>query len=368
MNRQQTPAFLPGAARNSRAARLLLLGAATLALLLTFGLKRGFSASAPGASAGLPQARVLIVQDPLATDAFRTDAPRVHAMVDRAITNFTGKATVAAAWLSLVRTQDVVGLKVYSVPGPNSGTRPAVVEAVITGLLAAGLPPKHVIVWDKSSVDLRLAGFYDLAERYGIVVTSCLQAGYDTNSFYDRPLLGNLVWGDVEFGLKGEGLGRKSFYSKLVTQRLTKIINITPLLNHNLAGVSGNLFSLAIGSVDNSARFESDATRLATAVPEIYASTNLSDRVALNITDALICQYEGGEHGLLHYSASLNQIRMSLDPVALDVLSVQELEQLRKSAGAPSLSTNMDLYSTAALLELGVSDSRRIHVETLSSR
>ena len=83
-------------------------------------------------------------------------------MVNRAITNLTEKASPNEAWLSLVSTQDTVGLKVYSAPGPNSGTRPAVVEAVVEGLLAAGLPPKQIIIWDRQSTDLRLAGFFDL--------------------------------------------------------------------------------------------------------------------------------------------------------------------------------------------------------------
>ena len=89
-------------------------------------------------------------------------------MVDRAITSLTRKPTVPEAWRSLVSTQDVVGIKVFSTPGPNSGTRPAVVAAVIEGLLAAGLPPNHIIVWDRHLTDLRLAGFSALAERYGI--------------------------------------------------------------------------------------------------------------------------------------------------------------------------------------------------------
>ena len=131
-------------------------------------------------------------------------------MVNRAITNLTGKIGVKEAWLSLVSTQDVVGVKVYSVPGPNSGTRPAVAAAVVEGLLAAGLPPKHIILWDKQATDLRLAGYYDLAARYGVRVEGSAQAGYDEKVFYDTALLGNLVWGDFEFGQKGPGIGRKS--------------------------------------------------------------------------------------------------------------------------------------------------------------
>ena len=312
-----------------------------------------------------PPARVVTVYDPEATDAFRPHTRVVRSMVDRAVTTLTGKKTVPDAWRSLVSTQDVVGIKVFSVPGPNSGTRPAVVAAVVEGLLAAGLPPKQIIIWDKQTVDLRLAGFFDLAEQYGIRVEGSAQCGYDDQVFYEAAILGNLVWGDLEFGQKGKGVGRKSFVSKLVSREIKKIINVTPLLNHNLVGVSGNLFSLAMGSVDNVVRFETDADRLATAIPEIYALPSLSDKAVLNIVDALICQYEGEEHGLLHYSTTLNELRFSKDPVALDVLSVQDLNRQRQAAAASLLKPNFELYNNAALLELGVSDPKRIQVENI---
>jgi hypothetical protein len=169
----------------------------------------------------------------------------------------------------------------------------------------------------------------------------------------------------LEFGKKGEGVGRKSFVSKLVSNQMTKIINITPLMNHNEAGVFGNLFSLATGSVDNTARFESDHDRMSTAVPEIYALPSLSDHVVLSITDALICQYEGEERSLLHYSAILNQLRFSRDPLALDVLSLQELDRQRALAKAPVVKFDPELYNNAALLELGVNDPKKIDVVNL---
>jgi hypothetical protein len=314
-----------------------------------------------------PHAEVVIVEDSGATTAFEPHLDVVRTMVNRGMTNLTGKPTLTAAWLSLVSSQDIVGLKILSAPGPNSGTRPAVVAALVEGLLAAGLPADHIIVWDRETVDLRLAGYFDLADRYHIRVVGSAQAGYDEKTFYDKPLIGNLVWGDLEFGKKEPGVGRKSFVSKLVSQEITRIINVSPLLNHNFAGISGNLYGLAMGSVDNIARFESDDGRLARAVPEIYALPSLSDRVVLNVTDALICQYEGGERGLLHYSTTLNQLRFSRDPVALDVLSVEELQRQRRAAKAPVVKPNLELYETASLLELGVSDLRRIDVRTLRS-
>jgi hypothetical protein len=158
-------------------------------------------------------------------------------------------------------------------------------------------------------------------------------------------------------------VGRKSFVSKLVTKEMTKIINVTPLLNRNSVGVSGNLYSLAMGSVDNTLRFENAAGRLAEAVPEIYALPVLGDRVVLNIVDALICQYQGEQQTRLHYAAALNELRLSTDPVALDVLSLQELNRQRERVKMTTTTNSFKLYHNASLLELGVSDLRNIFVE-----
>lgn len=303
-----------------------------------------------------------MVEDSRATEAFRPVAEPVQSMVNRAMTNLTGKSDLSAAWLSLVSKQDIIGIKVFSEPGPNSGTRPAVVAAVIQGLVAAGISTNRIIIWDKHQTDLRLAGYFALAHRLGVRVAGSAEYGYDEKTFYEAPLLGNLVWGDLEFEKKGERVGRKSFVSKLVSQEITKIINITPLMNHNEAGVAGILFSLALGSVDNTVRFENDRARLATAIPEIYALPVLSDHVVLNIVDGLICQYEGEERSLLHYSIPLNQLWFSRDPVALDTLSIKELERQRQLTKSPALKSNWDLYANATLLQLGESDPKKITV------
>ena len=317
--------------------------------------------------AGGAHARVLIVENPNATYLYQPNAVIVQAMVNRGITNFTGKATVTEAWRSLVSTQDIVGIKVYSAPGPINGTRPAVVAAVVHGLLDAGLPPEHVIIWDKDAGDLRAAGFFKLAAQLGVHAEGSVEAGYDPTNFYlpDTPIIGRLVWGDLEFGEKGQEVGKKSFVTKLISRQITRIISIAPLLNQNAASVCGHLYGLTMGSVDNTMRFEGDPGRLAVAVPEIYALPALGDRVALNITDALIGQYAGGTKGLLQYSTVLNQLWFSHDPVALDTLAIQELDRERQLVQAPEFKPNLQLYANAALLQLGVNDLARIQVEKI---
>jgi hypothetical protein len=312
------------------------------------------------------RARVVIVENSRATVAFEPQPKTVQSMVDHGILKLTGKNDLKQAWRTFVSPQDVVGIKVFSGPGANSGTRPAVAGAVIEGLLKAGVPSARIIIWDKRLLDLRLAGFDDLARRYNVGLAGAADSGFDENAYYDNPVTGTLVAGDLDFDRSGKTTGRYSYISKLLTTNLTKIINISPLLNHNVAGVCGNLYSLAVGSVDNTLRFEASPARLATAVPEIYAKPALSDHVVLNITDALIGQYQGEQMSLLHYSVELNQIWFSKDPVALDVLAIQELDRERQDKQIEVGSDNPDLYRNASyFLELGVGDPAKIRIETV---
>ena len=61
----------------------------------------------------------------------------------------------------------------------------------------------------------------------------------------------------------------------------------------------------------------------------------------------------------------LNQLRFSRDPVALDVLSIQELTASARPPMPPAVKPNLKLYSNAALLQLGVDDLKRIQVDTI---
>ena len=178
-----------------------------LLLVLSFGSSRG--AETFSASSSVPRARVLIVQDLAATDAFNPRVDKIRSMVSRAITNLTAKPTVREAWRSLVSTQDVVGIKVVSAPGARSGTRPAVVMAVVEGLLSAGLPPKRIIVWDKQISDLQDAGFPELAKKYGDVDSGSFVNGILAN-IHRRLLSGGFDVsgsGDVVSPATGRGAG-----------------------------------------------------------------------------------------------------------------------------------------------------------------
>ena len=349
----------------SRNARFKWLILTLLAGLLSARAQEDFPLHETNSSA-----RIVVVQGVHLLDAFLPDEERVEAAFNRGLTFFTSETNVSAAWRSLVTTNDTVGIKVFSTPGPVCGTRPAVVAAIVRGLLTAGLPADHIIIWDRHLAELRMAGFTELGSRLGVRVEGAQEAGYDTNAFYlpDSPIVGQLVWGDLEFGKTNQDLvlGKKSYLSKLVSQQMTKIISVAPLMNELFAGVCGHFFSLTLGSVDNTRRFEGNPERLAVALPEIDALPLIGDRVALYVTDALLLQYEGGPQGYLQFSQVRNELWFSHDPVALDVMALKELMLQRRLLSVPPMPANFGIYTNAALLQLGVNDPARIQIDKVS--
>ncbi len=333
--------------------------------LLFVGLTLVYGANSTSQQS-LMTGEIIVVQGKSAVSAYMADRNVVKDMVKTGILKLTNSKDIKEAFLKIASTNEVIGIKVFSNPGPFSGTRPAVVAALISLMIESGYSPKNIIIWDKYLPDLLISGYDKLADEFGVRIAGAVQAGYDESFYYDKPLIGNLIYGDLEFGKKGEGIGRKSYVSKLLTKEIKKIISIAPLLNHPVAGVCGHLFSITIGGVDNTFRFESSPDRLNESVPEIFALPIFADRTVLFITDALICQYEGGPESKLHYSTIPGKLMFSHDPVALDTISLINLNYQRIAGGFKSTKPNYDMFNNASLLELGISDTNKIHTTTIN--
>lgn len=343
--------------------------------------------------AGLPDlSEVVVVKDQKATQAFCPNSQVVAQMMEKGLCEVTHSATLSESILSLVSTNDVVGIKVYALKNGVGGTRIEVVKALVQALKSAGLPQEQIVIWDRSWESLYSGGFMKLGRDLGVPVLSAAEGGFDETVAYSSFFPSSLVAGDVEFGKKNqwrdwqrkgqdllssqsetnlarpENVGRRSFVTKLLTQKITKLILVTPLIHHNSLGAAGNIYSLASGCTDNFLRFENDGYRLAEAASEIYAMEAVGDKVVLCITDALLCQYRGQTSGFFHYSLEINELRFSKDPVALDVGAFLEMMEIRQDA-APDDSAFKEislagktLCENAVLLELGNAVASKIQV------
>ncbi len=165
----------------------------------------GSDASARRANNPPPQAparsEVFAIRDPFAISAYTPDERRVRAMVNQLILSVTDRESVAAGWSTLVKPQDVVGIKIAATGGPSGATHRAVVEAIVDGLRQAGVPAANIIVWDRDAEELQAAGYLDREGRSTLpcVVTGIAPRAYDPKDIYTAPVLGRLIWGDLLF-------------------------------------------------------------------------------------------------------------------------------------------------------------------------
>jgi hypothetical protein len=343
---------------------------------------------------------------------------------------------VAAAWRTFVTPRDVIGIKVNAHSGTLSGTRPAVVAAVIEGLLQSGIPARHIIIWDEHRRNLKRAGYEKLSKKYGVQLAGARDHGFDDWHPFQTPSFQGKLWvGDHLFG-KTKYSG-DSHLSKLVTEKITAIICIHSPIFIPGKGASGHLKELALASVDNTRRFNYshhyysqfrdaivgicdrvafshtlDAKKILTGLEpaqenpralalfplgpgrasfyfEKHSEQAISagqafrlaheravktkepqeiriltkalawnqlvlpdgrtvldhnawqDRMTVHtklrfhITDALLCQYHQGQESRPDYAAAINELWFSPDLLALDVLSHQLVEKLRRSANLP---------------------------------
>ncbi|MSU31382.1 MAG: hypothetical protein EXS25_01740 [Pedosphaera sp.] len=338
-----------------------------------------------------PRAKVFVTSDSRATTSFLTDSAVVRRLVVSGLVAFSGKDSPSKAWRSLVRSNDIVGFKVTSAPGALIGTRIDVVDALISTLIAAGHPQSNIVIWDRDFKDLQSSGFVDLASRLGVQTAASTDLGWDSTQFYESGRSGKLVFGDLEFqsslvlntpkpfeslpawNLQQKvlepsprdqiRLGRRSHVSLLLTRKLTRIITVAPVMNHNAAGINGHLVSLAFGAFDNVFRFDGDPNRTAESVPELCALDDLMPKVIFGVSDALLAQVQGEKTARLHETLAINEIRFSVDLVALDSLALADIEAARSKLlldGEKPFKT--ELYGNAELLNLGVADPRRIDV------
>lgn len=287
----------------------------------------------------------------------------VRRMVDVLVCAATGKNHPAAAWASLVKPTERVGIKVAASGGAVGGTRPAVVEAIAAGLASAGVPPSNIIVWDRNAADLLAAGFNPKSPLYRLRWTDPAK-GYDTKAIVTAPVLGRLIWGDSGFGERGgdnmadvlgsgEQLSSTSHWSKILSLEVDKVVNVPSLQDSFHTGINGALANMALSNLDNWRRFTRAPEHGDPYLAEIYSDGMIRDKVVLTILDALVAQYAGGPFPNPGFLLEYHTIFASKDPVAIDATALRILDENRIPSKLPSLEGMTRWLESAHALGLG---------------
>lgn len=345
---------------------------------------------------------VVQVERPSCVMNFAPNPADVTEMFNTGLKALTGQADSASAWKSLgIVPTDVVGIKIDTAGGVGLSTHRELVAAIVEGLVAAGVPGNKIIIWDKFSDHLRLAGWTPVGPgaRTPAIVSVVPGAGFDPKVFYVNEILGRLIWGDLQFrgtrptaadlmnatrravqaanpsGGDDDGPGpsptappspdqtsNKSFYTTLLTQTCTKIINVPVLSDSPATGLSGCLSTLAMGAVDNTRRFSAEPSWGDPAVPEILDKDFMRQKVVLHVLDAFVAQYAGGPKFNPMFTTSIGALYVSQDPVAVDTLVLKRMERWRKDNQIDPLGRQASHVATAASYGLGEGDVKKMKI------
>ncbi len=360
----------------------------------------------------------------------RYDPEAVHKAFDAGLRELTGEKTLKNAWASLVRPDDVVGIKINCIAAPKVSSSLESINETIAGLRSAGVKDNAIIIWDRMDGDFRRTGLKINRGPDGVRVMGASTAwegvtpwvaGYDRKvfvSFEDgtlrkfrelvargftkegshREIFNSVSWlwtlaqqGDprakkYEAEIRRlymdyedrEGIKRiaeevadkfgdvaiedeeKSFFADIVTKDITKLVNIAVLKHNEDSGVTWAAKNIALGVTTNKVRFHIDYC--AKAIPEILAMPCLKDKTVLHIGEAAKISTVSVAGAQI---ARDNRIFFSRDPVAMDTIGLDILEEKRRAQGLPSVRDIATHVAACARKGLGTDDPARIDLRAL---
>jgi hypothetical protein len=293
---------------------------------------------------------VVKVTDQRSFQQEKFDAKVISEMFTKGITKLTGKG-MEESFKLFFETTDIIGLKVNPVGPPLINTRPELVDAVIAWLAGNGVPKKNIVIWDRFDYMLTDAGFTP-ARFPGVEITGLQTMDEKGNNwrdkdgkhlsinnfdqkvyYYVKGAVGKSVPGypNDEFYLNQHVFnGEYSYFGKLITQKLTKIINLAAYKNTG-NGISMACKNMGYGSICNSGRLHAP---LGLGVgTEVLAAPAIRDKLVLNVTDGIRAQYEGGPDKNAQFVYPNHSLYFATDPFALDMICHRELVAKRKEMG-----------------------------------
>ncbi len=336
--------------------------------------------------------RIAMVEDPSLLTNFDPKPAGVKNAIASLLSTLTGKSNAADAWKELgIDPDDTVAVKVTARGDPRTGTRREVTAAVTASLIAAGVKPDHITVWDKREVDMAPSG-YPISRESGKVQVRAVIAstasdvpslGFDPDTApYFNPTMGQLIYGDLKFQSSlidgfpasssgGAGSGDKipywSYFTKIITQKNIKIVNLGTMTSDPDLGIYGCCASLALGSVDNTRRLMKPNADQDTTIGEILTSDPINKpKTVLHISDGLIVKFAGGKDFDANYATTPGLLLASTDPVALDTLAIARFEKLRLNPGigVPPIPKvgNVPHIAGAALVGAGTTNAAQMEI------
>lgn len=232
-------------------------------------------------------------------------------MLDNAMKELAGENRVEDAWKQYFSKNETVGLKINALAGLRMTTHHELTFLIADSLANIGIKPENIIIWDKSDRDLRSAGYEIRKEGNGY---QC----YGTNNDYSRLTIYRSI---------------ASRFSSIL-DRCSSLINVPVLKHHGIAGITISLKNW-FGAVNNPNKYHDD--NCDPFIADINHVPILRDKKRLIVCDALTAQYESGPSYRRKYAWNFNGLILATDPVALDQVGLQIIDDKRKENGLKPL-------------------------------
>jgi uncharacterized protein (DUF362 family) len=263
----------------------------------------------------------------------RVSQPAVRDMLDQGMKALTGDKVARDAWARFVEPSDVVALKVNPSGTPTTTTSVPLVREVIRALNGVGVPNRNIIVFDRNSYQMEVVGYHNLLP-VGVRVVGFdnrLVTGGEAGPGYDTSVF-------CEMNCFGERETR-SYLGTVVTRDASKIINLPCLKEHNASGVTGCLKNLAYGCFSNVARTHVNPKSYTDpAIAVLCTASPLRSKSVLHIIDGTRAVYHSGPFAWnQEFVWEARTLLIGTDPVAVDRIELDIVEQKRREVGAPSL-------------------------------
>ncbi len=257
------------------------------------------------------------------------EGSQIHAnalfgMIDRGVQLATGCQRSAEAWAAILKPDDVVGIKFDPVGADALATTEVFAEQLVRLIERAGLPREQIVLID--------------------------EPGTLARQLKTRPRAHGWTEQEISFDSGAERLAA-------VLEQVTAIVNVPFVKTDNLTGISGALKNVSVPFLRRQLPYLSDGG--VPFIPGIVALPRVRDKLRIHLVNGLRAVFDRGPDVHPGCVWEMGGVLASLDPVAVDQVSADLINDQRRAVGLPpigSLDGHVPHVRAAARGGLGTDD------------
>jgi hypothetical protein len=251
-------------------------------------------------------------------------------MLAASLVSLTGRPNISEAWREILKSDDIIGIKFNRSGQGVLGTTEIVADVLVTSLLDAGWDPRQLVCVEAPA---------GLQARFGLATA---RPGFDATP--------------TDFGSGTDQLAS-------VLKQVTALINVPFLKSHNIAGMTCALKNLSHAFVKHPARYHRNGC--SPYIADIVNLPEIRNKLRLCLVDALRVVYDGGPEARADSVSDEGLLLTSFDPVAIDAVGLEVLNEVRHRNGLQSLAASpaaVGYLAAAHRNALGIAIPHGIHV------